>query len=165
MNLYLLRHGEAEPNASSSAGRQLTETGIEEVISVARQFASTNQTVDHCFVSPALRAQQTAATFLETIPDAPAVVTVKELSASNRAIQAMDFLQKINNQYSGQNILLVSHNPVLSELLALLTAGNADNLHILDTANLACVSLDIIGLGMGTCSYILEPDHAKIPLS
>lgn len=157
MNLYLLRHGEAEVNASSGGGRQLTESGHEEVANVAKQFASKNLKLDRCFASPALRAQQTAETFLSYIFTPPEIETAEVLSANQRAAQLMSFLEGVPEG----NILLVSHNPILSELLALLTNGNVDHMQILGTGHLACVTLDIIGLGMGTCLFILEPDPAQ----
>jgi len=160
MNLYLLRHGEAEPNASTSAGRQLTDAGQDEVSSVAMQFASRRLQIDACFVSPALRAQQTAEIFLSHIFNSPAPLTIEELSANQRAAQLMQFLE----QESAENILLVSHNPILSELLALLTRGNVEDMTILGTSELACITLKTIGLGMGTCNAILHPD-ALIPAS
>lgn len=158
MNLFLLRHGEAEAVATAPEGRQLTEYGHQEVINVARQFASRNLAIDACYVSPALRAQQTAETFLSQIFDAPGPVTLDVLNANHRAAEVMTALK----DHDSGNILLVSHNPLLSELLALLTDGNIDHLHILETANLACVSLDIIGLGMGQCSFLLEPNAAAV---
>ena len=154
MNLFLLRHGEAEPSASTPAGRQLTESGKQEVSSVARQFASHRFTIDACYVSPALRAQQTAETFLSQLFDCPAPSTIEELSANQRAAQLMKFLEQVD----AENILLVSHNPILSELLALLTKGNVEDMVILGTGELACITLDIMGLGMGTCNTILHPD-------
>ena len=161
MNLYLLRHGEAESTASSSAGRQLTETGHEEVIRVARQFLTRNLEIDACYVSPALRAKQTAETFLACLHQPPEPVVVDVLSAHCRAAQVMAFLESV----TASHILLVSHNPILSELLALLTNGNIDNLYILDTGDLACVTLDMIGLGMGSCPFILSADSAQVPAS
>lgn len=158
MNLYLLRHGEAEPSARNDGSRQLTEAGHEEVSSVAKQFASRNLKIDCCYVSPSMRAQQTATTFLSLIFDAPEAVTLDLLSPSKRAAPAIEFL----NTCEDENILLVSHNPILSELLALLTQGNVDNLFILDTGNLACVSLEIAGLGMGSSPFILTPKTATV---
>jgi phosphohistidine phosphatase len=152
MNLYLLRHGEAEASASTGAGRQLTEAGHQEVASVAMQFASRRLEIDACYVSPALRARQTAETFLSHIFNSPEPSIIDELSANQRAASLMLFLEQV----SANNVLLVSHNPILSELLALLTKGNVDDLVILDTADLACVSLEVIGLGMGTCPFILQ---------
>ena len=161
MNLYLLRHGEAEANASSSAGRQLTDAGVEEVLNVARQFALRNLRIDRCLASPALRAQQTAETFLSMQFVTPEIETLEALSANQRAAQLMHYLENVREE----NVLLVSHNPILSELLALLTSGNIDHMHILETGNLACVTLDIVGLGMGMCPFILEPDPAQMPAS
>jgi phosphohistidine phosphatase SixA len=160
MNLYLLRHGEAEASASTSAGRQLTEAGHLEIASVAMQFASKRLEIDACFVSPALRAKQTAETFLSHIFNSPEPSIIDELSANQRAASLMHFLEQI----SANNVLLVSHNPILPELLAQLTRGNVDDLVILATGDLACVSLEVIGLGMGTCPFILQAS-ASIPAS
>jgi phosphohistidine phosphatase len=160
MNLYLLRHGEAEASASTSAGRQLTEAGHQEIASVAMQFASRHLEMDACFVSPALRARQTAETFLSHIFNSPEPTIIDELSANQRAAYLMHFLGEV----TAKNVLLVSHNPILSELLALLTKGNVDDLVILDTGDLACVSLEVIGLGMGACPFILQAS-ASMPAS
>ena len=160
MNLYLLRHGEAEPSASTSAGRQLTEAGHLEIASVAMQFASKRLEIEACFVSPALRAKQTAGTFLSHIFQPPEPVIVDVLRANQRAAQLMQFLENLEEE----NVLLVSHNPILSELLALLIKGNVDDLVILDTGELASVSLDVIGLGMGSCPFILQA-FAPMPAS
>jgi len=157
MNLLLLRHGEAESFASTDHGRQLTEAGFDEIENVARQFATRHLQIDRCFVSPALRARQTADTFLAQIFNAPEAEILEALDPGQRAAQVMSALGSLE----GGNILLVGHNPLLSELLVLLTDGNIDNLHILETGNLACVSLDILGLGMGDCAFVLEPDMAR----
>jgi len=164
MNLYLLRHGEAESAATTSAGRQLTEAGYEEIGNVARQFVGRHLSIDRCFVSPALRTQQTAETFLAQIFHPPVLETLDALDATCRAADAMRALDGIDIKNSG-NILLVSHNPLLSELLALLTDGNIDHMRILETGNLACVTLDIIGLGMGDFAFMLEPDPARVASS
>ena len=63
MNLYLLRHGEAEASAHTDAARQLTAKGRQDVENVAKQFALRQLPLDHCFVSPYVRAVQTAEIF------------------------------------------------------------------------------------------------------
>ncbi len=164
MNLFLLRHGEAESVATANAERRLTEAGHEEVENVARQFVGLHLSIDRCFVSPALRAQQTAATFLAQIFHAPVPETLDALDTTCRAADAMRALDDVDTKKVG-NILLVSHNPLLSELLALLTDGNIDHMRILETGNLACLSLDIVGLGMGDLAFILESDPARVASS
>ena len=58
MRLWLLRHGEAEPQAASDAARELTAHGRKEVQQAAAQLAGRPLTA--IVASPYVRAQQTA---------------------------------------------------------------------------------------------------------
>jgi len=156
MNLFLLRHGEAEPRAASDSLRPLTATGREDVQLVARLFAARQVKLDRCFVSPYLRASQTASLFLDVLGADILQEEIDLLTPEIRASEVMHFLQKVK----ADNILLVSHNPLLSELNALLTEGDIRDLHILGTAELVCISLDIVGLGMGMTPYRIQPSDA-----
>ncbi|HWK53480.1 MAG TPA: phosphohistidine phosphatase SixA [Hyphomicrobiales bacterium] len=156
MNLYLLRHGEAEVRAASDSLRQLTPRGIEDVHMVARQFATKGVVLERCFVSPYLRAQQTANEFLRELHQEPLREECKLLSPEVGAVDVMAFLQNLQESH----ILLVGHNPLLSELASLLTEGRIGELHILGTAELVCIALDIVGLGMGVTPYRLLPSDA-----
>jgi phosphohistidine phosphatase len=154
MNLYLLRHGEAEASAPTDAARQLTEKGRQDVKNVAKQFAARQLPLEHCFVSPYMRAVQTAELFFEQLKKSVPITTTELLVPEVRASAVIDFLDK---NIRGRNILLVSHNPLLSELNALLTEGNIHDMHILTTSELVCLSLDIVGPGMGRTPFRLLP--------
>jgi phosphohistidine phosphatase len=145
MNLYLLRHGEAEARAQSDAARQLTAKGRHDVENVAKQFASRQLPLEQCFVSH--------------LPDAVPCITTELLVPEVRASTVIDFLGKNVHQ---KNVLLVSHNPLLSELNALLTEGNINDMHILTTSELVCISLEVIGLGMGTTPFRLMPPIQRL---
>lgn len=155
MNLYLLRHGEAESRAYNDAGRQLTDRGRQEVEQVARLFAVRHLPLDRCFVSPYVRAQQTAAHFLHHSGLQLPIEDCDLLQPEIRASVVIDFLTGVR----AQDVLLVSHNPLLSELNALLTNGEISDMHILGTGELVCLTLDMPGLGMGSTSFRLVPQH------
>lgn len=159
MNLYLLRHGEAEASAHTDAARQLTAKGRQDVHDVAKQFAARRLPLEHCFVSPYIRAQQTAALFAGQLQQAISSTTTELLIPEVRAGTVIDFLDK---NIQGRNVLLVSHNPLLSELNALLTEGNINEMHILATSELVCLSLDIAGLGMGHTLFRLMPPIQRL---
>jgi phosphohistidine phosphatase len=154
MILYLLRHGEAEARAHSDSARQLTARGRQEVEQVARQFAARNIQLDRCFVSPYVRASQTAQLFLQHAGQSVKAETTEILIPEVRASAVMGFLDDVREQ----QVLLVSHNPLLSELLALLKDGDISHMHILSTSELVGVAIDVIGLGMGTSSFRLLPE-------
>jgi phosphohistidine phosphatase len=154
MHLYLLRHGEAEPRAHNDPGRELTARGRLEVEQVARQFAARNIQLERCVVSPYVRAAQTAAHFLGHAEQAIKPESNAILMPEVRASAVMTFLESVREQH----VLLVSHNPLLSELNALLTDGDISNMHILGTSELVCIVLDVIGLGMGSTPFRLVPE-------
>lgn len=155
MNLYLLRHGEAEPRAHNDPARQLTARGRREIEQIARQFAMRQLPLDRCFVSPYVRALQTAEYFIRHSGLAVPTEVNEALIPETRASVVLQFL---SGQGAG-NILLVSHNPLLSELNALLVDGSISHMHILDTGELVAVSLEVAGLGMGRTSFRLVPDR------
>jgi phosphohistidine phosphatase len=157
MNLYLLRHGEAQVHAADDSLRPLTPRGREDVRMVARQFTSKGVTLDRCLVSPFLRAQQTVAEFLSELHSDIPIETQPWLTPQIRATEAIQHLQTLN----ANHVLIVSHNPLLSELHALLTEGSISEINIMGTSELVCVSLDIVALGMGVTPYRLLPsDYA-----
>jgi phosphohistidine phosphatase len=159
MNLYLLRHGEAEARAHNDPARQLTVKGRSDVEHVARQFAARQLPLEQCFVSPYVRAAQTAELFIEQLSSSVSCTTTELLVPEVRASTVIDFLGK---NIDRQHVLLVSHNPLLSELNALLTEGNINDMHILATSELVCISLDVIGLGMGTTPFRLLPPIQRL---
>ncbi|MGV3592113.1 MAG: phosphohistidine phosphatase SixA [Gammaproteobacteria bacterium] len=154
MKLYLLRHGEAEARAHNDPARELTPRGRSEVTDVAHRFASRNIQLQRCFVSPYVRAEQTAALFLPEAKQAIAAETTPVLMPEVRASIVMDFLEGVREQ----EVLMVSHNPLVSELHALLVDGDISNMHILGTSELICIEFDVVGLGMGRSPFRLVPE-------
>lgn len=154
MKLYLLRHGEAETRAYNDPGRELTARGRRDVTQVAHQFAAQGIRLERCFVSPYVRAAQTAALFLPEAGQNIAAETTSLLMPEVRASAVMNFLEGLREQ----EVLLVSHNPLVSELNALLTEGSISSMHILGTSELICIEFDVVGLGMGTSPFRLAPE-------
>ena len=154
MKLYLQRHGEAETRAHNDPRRELTVRGRAEITDVARRFAARNIRLQRCFASPYVRAEQTAALFLPEARQTIAPETTPVLMPEVRASIVMDFLEGVREQ----EVLLVSHNPLVSELHALLVDGDISSMHILGTSELICVEFDVIGLGTATAPFRLSPE-------
>jgi phosphohistidine phosphatase len=153
MMLYLLRHGEAEPHAPNDAARRLTAHGRQEVDSVARQFLVNKLPLQLCIASPYVRAVQTAELFLDQVAPALALSQDPLLTPEVRAGDVMRLLETLQ----AEQVLLVSHNPLLSELNALLIDGDISHMHILATSELVAINIDVIGLGMGRTVLRLAP--------
>jgi len=66
--LWLLRHGEAEPHdARPDADRRLTDRGREQARMAGRALAALKVQVHLCFTSPKVRARETAVLACETL--------------------------------------------------------------------------------------------------
>jgi phosphohistidine phosphatase len=155
MNIYLLRHGEAEPRDHDDAGRQLTHRGKGDLQNVAHQFAERGITLDRCFHSPYVRTTQTAAVLLSQIPRAPVAEALQVLGPEHQAREVIAFLQTLKDEH----VLVVGHNPVISEVLALLTHADTSQMHAVATSELNAIHFDAIGLGCGVQQFRLLP-HA-----
>lgn len=155
MNVYLLRHGQAEANTSSDASRCLTNIGRKDIKSIAKSFQSTSLNIERCLVSPLTRTQETARLFENNANLLCEIEIENTLSPENKALDVFRFL----DSFEQENVLLISHNPLLSELYALFTKGDATfPLKIMAPGELCAVSFDILGLGLGKEVLNLLPD-------
>ncbi|MDR0281742.1 MAG: phosphohistidine phosphatase SixA [Paucimonas sp.] len=131
MKVWVLRHGEAEPHARSDAQRNLTEHGRKQVLRSAAHLLG--EQLDAIVVSPYVRAQQTASLVHDALGFAEPLVTVSWLtpeSNPDRVIAELDALGL-------DNVLLVSHQPLVSSLLGLLVHGSRQSGEAMSTASLA----------------------------
>jgi phosphohistidine phosphatase len=149
MQLYILRHGEAERISTSDRQRQLTNRGKAEVKAVVERHAQALANVDAIFASPFDRAQQTAAVVAEVL----AHVTVQTLSIITPNNTSNDVLAFLCKQDSAGTLLLVSHQPLVSELVSELCDLPTHSVSM-PTAALASIVLEPVGLGMGQLQFI-----------
>lgn len=157
MKLYLLRHGDSESRAATDAQRQLTSEGLDEVRAVAKQFSRKGVSLGRCFSSPYIRADQTAKAFLAGISQSLPIEYDEVLTPEKRAWEVMAFLSDLD----AESVLLVSHNPLLSELNAMLVEGNIDSMIIMGTCDIAAIEADIIADGLGKRLFYLSPETVQ----
>ena len=153
MFLYLLRHGEAHPDAIEDSARRLTDKGLADVQKVASLFRDRAPQLDCCLTSPYVRTRETAAAFLEVVKPDLQANPESTLTPEHRAFEVMALLDRIPEQC----VLLVGHNPLVSELHALLTGNDLQERHILGTSELVCIKMDYVGAGQGQVSFTLHP--------
>jgi phosphohistidine phosphatase len=121
--LVLLRHGEAEPVASRpDQGRQLTHHGLLQARAAAKQIASLDPPPSRLLTSSAPRAAATAACSAEALGMDPGA----QLSIDALYLASPATLREVLLRHWGQAgcLLLVGHNPGLSELGAQLDPGH-----------------------------------------
>ncbi|MGA9702490.1 phosphohistidine phosphatase SixA [Pseudomonas sp.] len=129
MKLWVLRHGEAEAHARTDAERNLTEHGRGEVLRSAAQLIG--QPISAIFASPYVRAQQTAQLVRDALGFEPQIRTVPWLTPDGSPLQV---LQKLDTD---DNVLLVSHQPLVGSLISVLQHGHQRQPQPMYTASLA----------------------------
>ncbi|WP_455824243.1 phosphohistidine phosphatase SixA [Pseudomonas graminis] len=149
MKLWVLRHGEAEAHARSDAERNLTEHGRGEVLRSAAQLIG--QPISAIFASPYVRAQQTAQLVRDALGFDPEIRTVPWLTPDGSPLQV---LQKLDND---DNVLLVSHQPLVGSLISFLQHGHQRQPQPMYTASLAELEGDFPLAGTMTLVSVKNP--------
>jgi phosphohistidine phosphatase len=124
MNLYLIRHAIAEEESPSGEDSQrgLTDKGAKKMRLVAKGLRTLGVEFDLIVSSPYLRAVQTAEILAEVFK------MKKNALASENLIPMGDpdmLLAEINEKYTVNSLAIVGHEPYLSALVSLLTAGGS----------------------------------------
>ncbi|WP_339842863.1 phosphohistidine phosphatase SixA [uncultured Halopseudomonas sp.] len=151
MKIWILRHGQAEPMAASDPLRALTQHGREEAVKVAQLLAG--EPLDTILASPYLRAQQTADQVCRAISYPRAVSTAAWLTPDDDPRQALDFLAERTERH----LLLVSHQPLVSQFISLLVDGHKGGHYPMPTAGLACIETDFPAAGIGQLLMLTSP--------
>ncbi len=124
MNLYILRHANADTDAPTDDARELSEKGREQAKSVAKFCARHGIRPDVIFSSPLIRAQQTARPVAKEL--GMEVTTARWLACG---AEPEGILSQLATVKGGAAAMLVGHQPDLGELIGHLlgTAGDSIN--------------------------------------
>ena len=121
--LWLLRHGEAEPHedGGSDDDRRLTERGREQSVSAGSALASLEIVFQLVFTSPKARAFETAELACDHLGVEP--IVHEPLREGFDADEAMALLHAAGED---RRILLVGHEPDFSQVVHDLTGARID---------------------------------------
>jgi phosphohistidine phosphatase len=111
--IYLLRHGDAEPGNGDDGARRLTPKGERQARVAGQALAALGEEMNACLASPKLRAAETARLACEPLG-------IEMEIADELAGGAFDSLALAAGR---GNVLLVGHDPYLSDEIARLTGG------------------------------------------
>ncbi|MGI8965389.1 MAG: phosphohistidine phosphatase SixA [Limisphaerales bacterium] len=158
MNLYILRHalaGERSSRYPEDTKRPITKKGKKETRAAAKGMRKLDLKFDLILSSPFTRAKQTAEVVAE-------VFKFKELRYSKHLASEANpqsLISELNKSYSSRkNILLVGHEPYLSQLISVLTSG--DKKLSLDFKKSGLCKLTVDKLRFGRCAdlqWLLTP--------
>jgi phosphohistidine phosphatase len=130
--LLIMRHAKSDKSDYSldDFDRPLNKHGEKQPAKIARQLNELNLEIDLALVSPSLRTSQSFELLVEYLPNPPSPILDQRLYNA----QVEEVLEVVQEYQSGSgHILVVGHNPSLSQLVSILTKQH----HELGTADLA----------------------------
>ncbi len=162
MELYILRHAIAEDRGASvyshDSLRPLTEKGIERMNRGARGMARLGITFDLIMSSPYVRARQTA-DIVAALGPTSCVELFPPLAA---AISAFEAITEISLRAEGLNsVLLVGHEPQLSQIGSILLAGDTVLDLRLKKGGMFKLTCENLYPGSATLDWWLMPKHLR----
>ncbi len=138
MRLYLFRHGPAQEQAPDGGDdlRALTAKGIKRTRVCARGLARLIDAPEVLLTSPKLRAAQTADIVAEVLKVKPHALPELAQGSPQKLLRK---LAKLNPP----TVMIVGHEPMLSQLIALVCTGDAScEFAPLKKAGCACLQWD-----------------------
>jgi phosphohistidine phosphatase len=161
MNLFLLRHGvavERDPQSfPDDSRRPLTLKGEDRVQLVSDAMQALELSFDGIISSPFLRSRQTAEIVATALGLRRGLQFRDELAPTGDPKALVRFISRM--QPAPENLLLVGHEPYLSELLSMLISGHPDAAIDLKKNGLAKIELSQ-RLKYGRCAtlnWLLSP--------
>ena len=149
MQLLILRHGKAEAKGRKrDFDRELVERGFDEARQAGKLLKKTGHLPDIVLTSPLVRAKQTAETFCEAAGiDGP--IIQPWLASGMHPETALSELKAFDEH---RRVMIVGHEPDLSDLIAWICGGNVD----LPTGSLAALEL-MPPTPKGQLVYLIPP--------
>lgn len=155
MIVYFLRHasaGHQVANPARDEKRPLDQQGIAQCTDMGRALNAMDVHVDAVISSPLKRATQTTSLVANEIGFDGKLQLAPALRPSAQIEAFRELLQKIANL---EAIMVVGHNPSLSQFLSLMISENASE-RAVDLKKGAVARVDVSG-GVGTLKWLLTP--------
>ena len=154
MELYLIRHAEAAPEAATDMARELTDRGREQARRLAAAFQRLGVRFDAVVTSPYIRAMQTTEEMLAHWPGPkPEFHTFDEIGFEDRPKKIVKYLRKL----AKPAVAIVGHQPGLTRFAAWLIGSKKARLD-LDKAGIARIRFEAPGKGKGVLEWLIAPD-------
>lgn len=159
MDLYIIRHAEAQPRGEDGihddAERPLTEEGHAQCRRLAASLTRHGVRLNRLVTSPLLRARQTTDGLLRDLAaPKPALHLCDHLAPGGKRRKLTRFLRGLDSPAIG----IVGHMPDLAEYAAWLIGSRKAQID-LDKAGVACVHFDDEpDKGAGTLTWIVTPE-------
>jgi phosphohistidine phosphatase len=160
MNLYLLRHGLAVELGThgliKDSERPLTPKGERKLWRIAEGMKALELTFELILSSPYVRARQTAEIIAEALHASKTIEFSETLTPGGSTKKLIELLNHLKPDL--ENVLLVGHEPHLSDFISLLVSGKPGFGVVMKKGGLCKLSVD--SLRYGRCAaleWLLTP--------
>jgi phosphohistidine phosphatase len=150
MQLYLLRHADADTPAANDHSRALSDKGRDQARKVARFCEAHDMQMSLVLTSPLRRAHETAQIVASTLR--AEMLIAPWLASGMHPQSALEELRAYRTQSS---VLIVGHEPDFSHLIAHLLGMPTNNAIHVRKASLHLLELDIFRAGAATLQFSL----------
>lgn len=154
MQLYLLRHADAETVAPTDDQRFLSEKGMMQAARIARFCDAHEIRPSVILSSPLRRAHQTAQEVAGHLK--ATVITVRWLACGARPAGT---LERLDEYKTSPSVMLVGHEPDLSELVSFLINAQHGSVHI-RKGSLTLIDLRELKAGCGRLEFSIPARFA-----
>lgn len=135
MLIYFLRHGDAvEASSLNDSERPLSDLGNRQAATVGRFLRANGIKIDAVLSSPLVRAVKTAEIVQQEL-------TIANIGRSEFLVPGTDQRQLFRqiSSLTGESVLLIGHEPHLSQTVSLLLSGHNHTLVEFKKCTLACL--------------------------
>jgi phosphohistidine phosphatase len=165
MNLYILRHGIAvergTPGVDKDANRSLTPKGERRLWRITEAMAALELSFDLILSSPYLRARQTAEIVAEAFKARKKLELLDCLTPDGDAKTLIQHLNRLRP--APESVLLVGHEPCLSELITRLACGSAGSSVTMKKGGLCKLTTESLKYGRcATLDWLLTPKQMEL---
>lgn len=160
--VYIMRHGDAvsvgHPGVSHDVERHLSEEGRMKLKLQAVGFKQLGETIQRCFASPLIRAYQTAEIMSQPFSLPQGIEKVEALGN----MPNLKTIQQLLQNTAESQILLLSHEPFVAQLVAALTGAPKTMGLMFDKGSMAKIELHRLHPEpIGVLHWFLSPEHLQ----
>jgi len=160
MDLYLLRHAIAvvrgAPGVERDSDRPLSEKGDAKMRQIARGMKALGLSFDLIVTSPYLRARQTAEIVAAEFGAEKKMELSPHLALDGDPAELLDELR--SQHASVESVLLVGHEPYLSELVSVLISGDERTEVLMKKGGLCKLAVEDLAYGQcATLEWLMAP--------
>jgi phosphohistidine phosphatase len=162
MRLYILRHAiaaERDPDKYPDDGlRPLTEAGFKKMTKIAHTLQKLDKRIELILSSPLVRARDTAEIVRKSLHlKKDRLVLIDALAPLGDPGELIAIIQE---KYKLDSLLLVGHEPDLSNLISLLLSGDKSLSITMKKGGVCCLSMDELVAGKcATLEWLISPSQ------